>query len=196
MPQDNKASRKASKKLLFIAGSGVFALIGTIMLIAYIMNPASMVVGGAGVFILGIGALGIWYFWKGSDDFVKTSVSTKKPKTGDANAMILREGVVRFDDIYVKEGEELPGREHRCRNDNRFYHVLLDDSKKEKPNYMPFELPDQQYYSPQVFAERVIDLPAHRRLFTRREGMGQYIKTGLLLVGMAIVGIVMIASGG
>lgn len=200
MQQDNKksgrATTKPTRRLMLLALSGAMVLIGVIMFIAYMLNPEIMVIGGAGVFVLGIGAVGVWYFWKGGGDLVKTSVSSKKPKTGDANSLILKGNVCKFENLYVKEGQELPGTERRCRNDNRFYHVLLDDSKKEKPEYKAFELPDQQYYDPTVFAERVLDLPAHRKIFTRREGMGQYIKTGLLLVAMAIVGIVMIASSG
>ena len=80
--------------------------------------------------------------------------------------------------------------------DIKQYYVMIDMSDTKGIRFEPFILPDQKYYDPTVFAERVLELPAHRKIFTRREGMGQYIKTGLLIVAMLVLGIVMIATSG
>jgi hypothetical protein len=59
---------------------------------------------------------------------------------------------------------------------------------------VPFTLPDQQYYDPRVFAERVLELPAHKRIFSRKPNVLQKISWVIGLVLIIVLWIVIIST--
>lgn len=65
-----------------------------------------------------------------------------------------------------------------CDNDNKPYFVNIWKDNK----LVEFDLPDEQYYDPKVYAERVLSLPAHRQLFKRKQNLLQKLSPFILLL--------------
>ncbi len=86
------------------------------------------------------------------------------------------------------------GQPWRCLNDGKYYFVhIFDEGKKE---LKVFSLPDQQYMDPGIFAKRVLELPAHRRIFRRKQSLLEQLSPAMALIGIVVFGIVMIVTLG
>ena len=116
-----------------------------------------------------------------------------KPKKEQVNSLNIYPDKIEFEEVYQPDGQPW-----KCRNDGRYYFVnIWEKPSFEKPNKCePFMLPDQQYYEPNLFAERVLELPAHRRLFRKKNNLMNVVKIGALLLGMVIVWILIITTTG
>ena len=81
-----------------------------------------------------------------------------------------------------------------CVNLKKSFYVNIEDAASKK--LVPFVLPDQQYYDPNVFAQRVLGLPAHRKIFERKLKLMQKLKTALLVMAIGIVWLLILTTGG
>ena len=96
-----------------------------------------------------------------------------------------------FENVYEPQGFPMT-----CLNDKKKYYVNIQDPTGKSKGLVPFVLPDQQYYDPGVFAERVLELPAHQKIFTRKPNLFQKIKTGLLVLAIGIVWLLILTTTG
>jgi hypothetical protein len=55
-------------------------------------------------------------------------------------------------------------------------------------------LPDQQYFDPQLLASRVLELPAHRRIFRRKQTLLQQLSPMMAALGVVIMWIIIITT--
>jgi len=127
--------------------------------------------------------LAAWWFYhkykKSREEAVEEAIySTKPVATGQVNSMNIYpadEGGVVFENTAKPEGQP-----KICENDGKPYFVHIWDIATKR--LRPFMLPDTQYYDPRVFAERVLELPAHRRIFQRKQTVMQKLKPAILFL--------------
>ena len=108
---------------------------------------------------------------------------------GQINSLCLYPNRILFESIVNPQGQPW-----KCLNDNKAYFVHIWD--KEKEILSPFILPDQRYYDPGVFATRVLELPAHRRIFRRKQTLLQQLTPALVIAAIVVFGVIMVMTLG
>lgn len=155
----------------------------------------NMVAGAVGVILSFASAISFKYFWD-KQDSIKTEHIGRVPTKKVDCLNIYRDEIV-FEDFPGTNGDSPKGFLWESDNDHKKYWVNLGkDIRSEGAELTPFVLPDQQYYDPGVFATRVLELPAHRRIFRRREKIGETVKTALLVLTIGIIWILIITTTG
>ena len=189
-PADNKAppekpvvNIKRTGNMMMLLISGAIAGVGLILFIAYFFT-LNMVMGAPGVILTAAGL--IWFFRilkKGGDTVAKHIGETPKAQV---NSLCLYPYEVKFEDVYNPAGQLM-----KCRNDGKYYHVNIQNRDNK---LVAFMLPDTQYMDPEVFAQRVLELPAHRKIFTRRQDLFQKLKPLFIILGIIIVWILILTT--
>ena len=175
-----------SKRLMILGTSGASFVLGVVLFIIYFLNE-SMAVGAPAIFLMLGGFFVFKYYWEKTDDVVTEYIG--KQTKGQVNSLCLYPDRIVFEDVASPGGFPWD-----CLNDKKKYFVnIWDESLK---RLVPFILPDQQYYDPGVFAERVLELPAHRKIFTRKPSLFQKLKTGLLVAAIGIIWLLIITTSG
>lgn len=183
LPQVKKAY---SWRLLMLFVSGITAVAGVVMFIIYVVT-GNIAVGGPSVFMVPGGIFLFKYYWSKSDDVVTEHIG--EVKKVQVNSLCIYPDKVVFEDVVKPDGYPW-----ECLNDHKKYFVNIMDLATHK--LIPFVLPDQQYYDPVVFAERVLALPAHRKIFRRKEKLLQKLKTVLLVFAIGIVWLLIVTTTG
>jgi len=178
--------KRYSIRLFALAGSGVVAAVGVTMFFIY-MSTLNMILGGLSVPLMIVGAVVFKYYWSKTGDLVTEQIG--KPSQEQVNSLCIYPEKIVFENVYEPKG--FPW---ECTNDSKKYYINIWDEKEK--GLVPFVLPDQQYYDPSVFAERVLALPAHRKIFERKENLFQKLKTGLLVLTIGIILFLIIVTTG
>lgn len=178
--------KRYSIRLFALAGSGVAAAVGFAMFALY-MRTLNMTLGALSVPLMVAGAVVFKYYWGKTGDLVTEQIG--KPAQEQVNSLCLYPDKIVFENVYEPKG--FPW---QCTNDSKKYYVNI--WREEDNALIPFVLPDQQYYDPTVFAERVLALPAHRKIFERKENLFQKLKTGLLVLTIGIILFLIIVTTG
>lgn len=185
-----QVKKKYSLRLFMLVVSGLSTVVGAVLFGFYFMNqniafglPSILMVGG-GIFVFK-------YYWSHADDVVTEHIGAVSKV--QVNSMCIYQDRVIFEDVHEPEG--FPW---ECMNDHKKYYVNIWGTafNQNINRLVPFTLPDQQYYDPVVFAERVLALPAHRKIFRQREKLFQKIKTALLVVGILVVWLLIMTTSG
>lgn len=177
--EDNlpKVKKRYSLRLFMLIVSGITAVAGLGLFVIYFFT-ANMAFGAPSVFMMAGGFFAFKYYWSKSDEVVTEHVG--EVKKAQVNSLCIYPNRIVFEDVASPEGYPWD-----CINDRKKYFVNIWDLATKR--LVPFVLPDQQYYDPVVFAERVLALPAHRKIFRKKERLFQKIKTALLVVTILIV---------
>ena len=158
------------------------------------LNTGNMALGVATLACLGSGVYGIKRYWSAATDS-GAIIDVKKPITRkQVNSLNIYPDKVVFEDLSREEIEKNGGQPYQCLNDNKYYYVNIFN--KETNALTPFLLPDQQYYDPGVFAQRVLELPAHRKIFQRRQNTFQKLSPVILLLVIIILWILFLTTTG
>lgn len=181
-----KVKKTYTRRLIMLVIGGAITIAGVVLFAIYFFTQ-NMAVGAPSIFMIGGGIFLFKYYWGKTDDAVIEHIG--KINREQVNSLCL------YPDRLVFENTVNPGGyPQRCLNDGKNYFVLIWDKATER--LTPFTLPDQQYYDPTVFAERVLELPAHQKIFTRKPNLFQKIKTGLLVIAIAIVWLLILTTTG
>lgn len=172
-----KVKKRYSLRLPMLILSGIIAIGGLALFIIYFLT-ANIAIGAPSVFMMVGGYFAFRYYWSKSGDVVTEHIG--EVSKVQVNSLCIYPDRVIFEDVHKPEG--FPW---ECINDHKKYFVNIWDLAAKK--LVPFALPDQQYYDPVVFAERVLALPAHRKIFRKKEQLFQKLKTALLVVTILIV---------
>lgn len=162
-----------------IAGLGLFILY---------FKTTNIIIGLPGVVLMVAGIFALRHYWKKEGDMSIDKLGGKK-KTVQYNSLVIRRDKITFEDMANPEGFPM-----QCLNDNKNYFVYIQNLKTEA--LAPFVLPDQQYMDPQEFAQRVLGLPAHRKIFERKPKLMQKLKTALLVLAIGIVWLLIMTTTG
>ncbi len=180
-----KIARNYTRQIMLILSGGL--VVGGVALFAVYFSTQNIIFG-ISAFAVGAGGVFLFkYYWGKTDiDIIETLGGVTQ---GQVNSLCLYPGKLVFENV-----DEPGGFPQQCINDKKKYYVMIWD---EVANLLtPFVLPDQQYYDPGVFAERVLDLPAHQKIFERKPSLLQKIRTGLLVVAIGIVWILILTTTG
>lgn len=185
VPQPRVKRSFATRTFMLIV-SGLVAVAGLGMFIVYFITQ-NMGVGAPSIFMLGGGVFLFRHYWRKTEDSVTEHIGEINKQ--QVNSMNIYPDKIVFEDVAKPEGYPW-----QCRNDSKRYYVHIWDMALSR--LVPFVLPDQQYYDPEVFAGRVLMLPAHRKIFKRKEKLMQKIQTALLVIGIGIVWLLIVTTGG
>lgn len=185
-PEMPNVNKRASRRLYMLVLGGLLTAIGLAMFLSYVFT-LNMVIGAPGVFMVGGGVILFYIYWKKADDAVTEFVG--KPSKEQFNSLSIYPDKMIFENVHQPGGQVW-----KCKNDGKRYFVNIWD--EERRRLVPFELPDQQYYDPRVFAERVLGLPAHRKIFTRRQDLFHKLRPIFLIVAIILVWILIVTTTG
>lgn len=164
--------------------SGIATLVGVILFAVYFVT-LNMMMGGIGLFMGIPGAVVLYIYWKKEDDII-----TEKGKTKQKfNSLSIYEDKIKFEDM-AKPTEYIM----KCRNTGEKVNVNIWPIGE--TNCTRFVLPDTQYMDPSVFGQRVLQLPAHRKIFTKRQDLLQKLKPLFVILGILVVWILIITTTG
>lgn len=181
-----KVKKVYSLRLFILIVSGITAVAGLGMFVIYFFTN-NIAIGAPSVFMMAGGFLVFKYYWSRTEDVVTEHIGEVKKE--QVNSLCIYPTKVVFEDVVNPEGYPW-----ECLDDHKKYFVNIWDLATKR--LIPFVLPDQQYYDPVVFAERVLALPAHRKIFRRKEQLFQKIKTALLVVTILIVFFLILTTSG
>lgn len=181
-----QVKRAYSLRLFMLFASGITAVAGLVMFAIYFVTQ-NIAFGGPSVFMLAVGIFLFKYYWSKSDDVITEHIG--EVKKVQVNSLCIYPDKVLFEDVVEPEGYPWA-----CLNDHKKYFVNIWDLATKR--LIPFVLPDQQYYDPVVFAERVLALPAHRKIFRRKEKLLQKLKTAMLVLAIGIVWLLIMTTTG
>lgn len=122
---------------------------------------------------------------EGDSDKTKTCVLVDKTP----NSLTLYPNKVVFEAVQNPQGQPW-----KCHNDNKLYYIHIYDEKAQQLKV--FNLPDQQYMEPGIFATRVLELPAHRRIFARKQKLLEQLTPVIMVVAMIVVAILIAMTTG
>jgi hypothetical protein len=182
-----KVKKTYTRRFYMMILSGIVAVAGLGLFILYFFT-LNMALGLPGIVMAVGGAFAFNYFWKQEGEI---SVERIQGGTADttANTLCIYPDKVIFENVYNPGGFPM-----LCENDKKKYFVNIWDMVGKR--LMPFILPDQQYYDPTVFAQRVLGLPAHRKIFERKPKLLQKLKTALLVIAIGIVWLLILTTTG
>jgi len=175
-----------TRRLIMLVLAGILICVGLVFFAIYFFT-LNMVFGASFIFLIGGGVILFLYYWKKGDDAVIQHIGEVN-KT-QVNSLCLYPNRIVFENV-----ESPKGYPQQCLNDKKHYFVNIWDGAINR--LVPFVLPDQQYYDPGVFAERVLELPAHQKIFMRKPTLFQKIKTGLLVLAIGIVWLLILTTTG
>ena len=168
-PEDSnlpKVTKNYPRRTMLLALTGGIALLGLAFAVIYIFTM-NMALGFIGVPLMFVGGLGFYYYWGQSKDIQVRYVGDVP--AGQVNALVIYPDGIKFQDIANPQGFIW-----HWIDDGKPYWIYWDNPVTKRLE--PFVLPDQQYYDPQVFAERVLSLPCHRKIFQRRQDLFHKLK--------------------
>lgn len=198
MKRDDKGqpefNKKYTRRFYLLLLAGVMVLIGIVGFIGYALTM-NMVFGASAV-VIGLGGGVLFYYqWNSKSGEVLTieKFQSTIPENKVANSLNVYRDRVVFE--YVDKPEGFP---YECTNDHRkyFLNTSMENWNEKQTGLIPFTLPDNQYYDPQVFAERPLSLPATRKVMRRREKLSGAVKTAILAVVILILWILIVTTTG
>lgn len=187
--------KKFTKRTMLLALSALLMVFGFTGFVIYFFTQ-NMIIGAPAVLLFIPGIILFKYYWEKPDDvYVQTIGETID---GTPNCLCMYNDGVRLEERRLED--KIKGYPWEILNIHKFVSVLITpgDYRQGTPNerFKPFTLPDQQFCDPEVFGQRVLALPAHRRMFKRKEKIGQTIKTILLVVTIIILWVVILTTTG
>lgn len=182
-----KAKKTYTPRFYMMILSGGVSILGLVLFVIYFFTN-NVVIGAPGIIMTVVGIFAFRYYWKQEGNISVEHIGGKK-KAETFNSLNIHSDRIEFENVYEPDGFPM-----QCLNDNRKYFVNIWDEKKH--SLVPFILPDQQYYDPIVFAQRVLGLPAHKKIFERKPKLLQKLKTALLVLAIGIVWLLIMTTTG
>ena len=186
-PENIKAKKTYTPRFYMMILSGAVSLLGLALFVIYFFTT-NVIIGAPGVVMAVVGIFAFRYYWKQEGNISVEHIGGKK-KAEAFNSLVIRRDKINFENMAKPEG--FP---QVCLNDGKKYFVYIQDARTEA--IAPFTLPDQQYYDPIVFAQRVLGLPAHKKIFERKPKLLQKLKTALLVLAIGIVWLLIMTTTG
>ena len=182
-----KTKKTYTPRFYMMVLSGIGSIVGVVLLVIY-FQTLNVIIGLPGVIMVVAGLFTFRHYWQSEGNLSVEHVGGKK-KDEIANSLNIYSDRIEFANV-----EEPLGFPLTCINLKKKFHVNIWDEAITK--LVPFVLPDQQYCDPGVFAQRVLGLPAHRRIFERKPKLLQKLKTALLVIAIGIVWLLILTTTG
>lgn len=181
-----KVKKVYTRRFYMIILSGIVIAVGVGLFVVY-FKTLNVVLGLPGVIMIVAGLFTLRHFWGSEGDIATEHIDGAKKEI--VNSLNIYKDRIVFEDMPKPEGFPMT-----CVNLKKKFYVNIDDVVTKK--LIPFVLPDQQYCDPIVFAQRVLGLPAHRKIFERKPKLLQRLKTALLVIAIGIVWLLILTTTG
>jgi hypothetical protein len=182
-----KVTKSYPRRTMLLVLFGGMILAGAAFAVIYVFTM-NMALGFIGVPLLFAGGMGFYYYWNQSKEIQVRYVG--EVPTHQVNSLVIYPGAIRFEDVANPTGYVW----HSI-DDGKPYYIYWDNPKTDRLE--PFNLPDQQYYDPQVFAENVLSLPCHRKIFQRRQDLFHKLKPFIAaIIGLGLWILIITTTGG
>ena len=185
-PEKVKVKKVYTFRFYMMILSAVVAAVGLGLFVIY-FRTLNVVLGAPGIIMIAVGIFAFRYYWKKEGDIAIEHIGGKKEDI--VNSLNIYPEKIEFADVYEPKGFPL-----LCENLRKKFHVNIWDEASKR--LIPFILPDQQYCDTGVFAQRVLGLPAHRKIFERKPKLLQKLKTDLLVLAIGIVWLLILTTTG
>ena len=159
-----------------------------LFLFAIYFKTLNIALGLPSIIMMVAGIFTFRYYWKKETNIALEHIKGEE-KFESANCLNIYSDKVEFATMLDPAGFPM-----KCINLGKRYYVNIMDGASNR--LIPFVLPDQQYYDPNVFAQRVLGLPAHRKIFERKPKLIQKLKTALLVLAIGIVWLLIMTTTG
>jgi len=185
--QDKKNYRVIiSRYKMFYPIAGI--ILGILLFILFFAAHLSGLIFVAAVILLFISIILLKRWWGSYGEHEEKLIITERSvPAGQVNSLDIYPDKIVFEDVTEPEGQPW-----KCENDGKSYHVHIWDEENKK--LKEFQLPDQVYMDPRIFAERVLELPAHRRIFRRKQTLLQQLSPMMGALGVIILWIIIITT--
>lgn len=184
--QKVKVKKTFTRRFYMMILCGIVIAVG-VGLFAVYFKTLNVVMGLPGVIMIAVGLFALRHYWTSEGDIATEHIGGVKKDI--VNSLCIYQNKIVFEDV-VKPG----GFPMLCTNLKKKFHVNIWDVAANR--LVPFVLPDQQYCDPNVFAQRVLGLPAHRKIFERKPKLLQRLKTALLVIAIGIVWLLILTTTG
>ena len=186
-PELPKVTKTYPRRTMMLAICAIAIVFGAGMAIMYVFTT-NMVQGFIGIPFLFGGGMGFYYYWSKSKD-IQVKYQGDVPKE-QVNSLVIYPDAIKFENVANPKGFIW-----HWIDDGKPYYIYWDNPATKKLD--PFNLPDQQYYDPQVFAQKVLSLPCHRKIFQRRQDLIQKLKPFIAaVIGLALWILIITTTGG
>lgn len=173
--------KKTGGRRWWLAGAGIAALaLAFYLMTLYGQDRTNMAVALGSILMLAGGGFGIYFGLKSQSVGIILAPGVKVVK--EANCLNIYPDRIEFAKL---PDRKLLGQPQRCHNDNRYYHVHIQDGAGKK--LKAFILPDTQYRDPREFANN-LNIPATRELMKGEASLIQKIAPFALVAGIGIIG--------
>lgn len=181
---NNKQPNIRKYKIVFpIAG----IVIGILLIILFFSAGLSGIMFVIALVMLVLSAIFLKKWWGSIGEDESRVIVTDKTTYKSAECMNIYPDKVIFENMTKPEGQPW-----KCENNGKSYfiHIWNEENKR----LTEFNLPDQAYMDPQLLATRVLELPAHRRIFRRKQTLLQQLSPMMAALGVIIMWIVIITT--
>jgi hypothetical protein len=186
-PVEAKIKRVYTLRFYMMVLSGIVSAVGLGLFVIYFLT-LNIALGLPGIMMIAAGGFALKYYWNKEGDIAIESIGDKKMED-IVNSLNIYPEQLEFANVYEPQGFPM-----LCENLKRKFYVNIWDETAKR--LAPFVLPDQQYCDPIVFAQRVLGLPAHRKIFERKPKLLQKLKTALLVLAIGIVWLLILTTTG
>ena len=187
-PQQAKVKRRFTFRFYMLIAGGIISTLGLVCFVIY-FRTLNMMFGFPSIPLMGGGGFLLYFYW-GKYEGITVAEFAGGTSKKQVNSMNLYASmVIQFEDMAKPEG--FPW---ECINDGKMYFV--NEWDVEHNQFAPFKLPDQQFMDPGEFAKRVLELPAHRKIFVRKPKLFEKLKTGLLVIAIGVVWLLILTTTG
>lgn len=171
-----------------IVWPAVMVVIGLIMVVMFFVMKGHGYQFVASLGFMIIGGFILKHNWtKRGEGAGRVIVVESNADKGPQNCLNIYPDKIVFDTILKPEGQPW-----KCENDGKSYYVNI--WSEEHGHLVEFKLPDQSYMDPQVFAQRVLELPAHRRIFRRKQTLLQQLSPLMAFGGAGAVWLLILTT--
>lgn len=188
LPQRAKMKRRFSFRFYMLVLGGIIATLGLACFVIY-FRTLNMSFGIPSILMMAGGGFLFYFYWGKYENIAVTEFigGTKKEQVNSMN--LYSSMTIKFEDMVKPEG--FPW---ECINDGKMYYVNIWNLESKR--FAPFVLPDQQIMDPKEFAQRVLELPAHKKIFTRKPKLLEKLKTALLVLAIGVVWLLILTTTG
>jgi len=190
--EEAKANREKVKKtytprFYLMVLSGATTIAGVVLFVFY-FKTLNVALGLPGFILAAGGLFAFMHYWKQAEG-ISVEYLGALAQDEIANSLCIYPDKILFENINEPEGFPM-----KCEGLKGNFYVNIWDKAVNK--LVPFILPDQQYCDPDVFAQRVLGLPAHKKIFERKPKLLQRLKTALLVLAIGIVWLLILTTTG
>jgi len=185
MQIDDKNKTNLRKYRIILPVSAI--ILGVLLIVLFFTAKLSGILFVVAILLITVGGILLKRWWGTVGEDEDRVIITDKKVTKSANSLNIYPDKILFEMVDKPQGQPW-----KCENDGKSYFIHIWNEEQEE--LIEFKLPDQAYLDPQLLATRVLELPAHRRIFRRKQTLLQQLSPMMAALGVVIMWIIIITT--